>query len=38
MVMDHWMDLFTDWLEGRGIIEYLLKKYIDDINLILEDP
>ena len=36
--MDDWMDKFLEALEDNGLEAYLARKYVDDVNLIIEDP
>ena len=36
VVMDKWMELFKEKMTQNKINIYLAKKYVDDVNLILE--
>merc|ERR1712090_120848 len=38
LTMDDWMDQYNEVLEDNGWTVYLNKKYVDDINLAVEDP
>ena len=34
LVVDRWATLFRNNLKMAGIIEYLIEKYVDDVNLV----
>ena len=38
IVMDEWIDEFLQRMEERGYTLHMWKKYVDDINFLIEDP